>query len=288
LLFLKQEQWKKGKKSKGTFKGYWYNNPSNFDIKPEVNHFLSDNLNPIETIDYQLAFNQDNFNIFQISIKPEFLKVNKFSDVVNFFSKFENQLENLVSRLNKIKSNSIYNNESIDHNFEKVIERNNLNLAVKAKFTLGDGNCFYRSISYQIFGNDDFWFIIKISIIFIIYKYKFIFQDFLNNNINSRNIEELILFHFGQNVWADETIQAATAFCLKRDLLVYSVDCSSLKPFKILYKMFESELMPLLIGYDNYHFVPFLILKNSNVPKSNSGLDVMMNLREDKRYNISF
>ena len=71
LLFLKQEQWKKGKNSKGTFKSYWYNNPSNFDIKPKVNHFLLDNLNPIETIDYQLAFNQDNFNIFQMSIKPE-------------------------------------------------------------------------------------------------------------------------------------------------------------------------------------------------------------------------
>ena len=60
------------------------------------------------------------------------------------------------------------------------------------------------------------------------------------------------MYHCGENVWADELIQVAASVLFKRDLLVFTKD----RIFK--YKLFENDLMPLLIAFEKNHFVPLL------------------------------
>jgi hypothetical protein len=56
----------------------------------------------------------------------------------------------------------------------------------------------------------------------------------------------------GENVWANENVQVAVTVLLKRNLFVFS------KEFILMYKLFETEEMSLLIGWHIDHFVPLL------------------------------
>ena len=60
------------------------------------------------------------------------------------------------------------------------MEQNFLNQYV-AKNILGDGNCFYRAISYQLFNNEAYYELIKACLIYLLIENESSFNRYLKD-----------------------------------------------------------------------------------------------------------
>lgn len=102
------------------------------------------------------------------------------------FIKYEYQrnkilFKNCIQFIRSIKKLSIYTpNIEIDNTFNKLMEHNFLNQYV-AKNILGDGNCFYRAISYQLFNNEGFYELIKACLIYLLIENESSFNKYLKD-----------------------------------------------------------------------------------------------------------
>ena len=77
-----------------------------------------------------------------------------------------------------------------------------------------DGNCFYRSISYELFGTQEEDYIIRSVITRMENLNKNVFSSFLIPGVNKNTIEEHIHHVSTEGTWATqvEVIATATAF----------------------------------------------------------------------------
>ena len=67
-----------------------------------------------------------------------------------------------------------------------------ITLLIKIIKVIGDGNCFYRCISFILLGNEQFYSDIKNEIISMIDKYLELFKEFFcDDDINNKTKEEL-------------------------------------------------------------------------------------------------
>jgi hypothetical protein len=86
-----------------------------------------------------------------------------------------------------------------------------------------------------------------------------------------------------KNIWANEIIQVAAAFTLKKSLFVFS------QKFFFIYKFFECQDLPLLIGFENNHFVPFLTtIDNVNISASidKKPVDILESVRKSPEFHL--
>jgi len=141
------------------------------------NYQIASNINSNRTTKVELCNNITLFNEkIVISLIEEFHK-NDDDITLENLSIHENTLEIIIKNLRSIYPLTNFNNHKIDECFSNVIKSHNL-LSVEAVVVKGDGNCFYRSLSLLLFGYEEYYLIIKISIIFIMYKNKAFFEYF--------------------------------------------------------------------------------------------------------------
>lgn len=182
----------------------------------------------------------------------------------------------MISHMRSIKKYTYFTTQIKDERFNDVLLSNNLTIGYHAKYTVGDGNCFFRSVSYLLFATENCYDIIKLCCIFIILDYESFFKNILKEYCYNFNYETLLRNLCRKDEWASEIIFIATSILLNRPILSFTCDEKSKKPFVINYSFEHNDVSPILIGYYKHHFVPLLrdnkLIKNLNTSKHHSVL----------------
>jgi hypothetical protein len=165
----------------------------------------------------------------------------------------------------------IYSDEKIDRSFDKLMESNGLSQEFYAVSTKGDGNCFYRSISYLLFDDEEYYFVIKFCCIYLLFEYKSHFINYFRDT-SSGTFENKILYYITSNTYADECSYILTEILINRPILSISCDKVDYRPFKLKYCTLENiNEKPIYIGFLNNHMVSILLKDEySEIPENNS------------------
>ena len=99
-------------------------------------------------------------------------------------------LNKLTEELMTIEPTTSYSGQTQDEVYKSYEKRLQLEEHFKAIFSTGNGNCCYNSLSYLLFGNEQFWFIIKICSVFMLFE----------NELYFVQIMCVVLFIFGWNI----------------------------------------------------------------------------------------
>ncbi len=123
-----------------------------------------------------------------ITLLEEFTKIDNYYELETVFSRNEDTLNTFILELKDIKKLTLFDKDfRIDQNLQTIL--NSFNSAgtmyINAIAVKGDGNCFYRAISVLFYGKEDYFCIIKIASMFIMYKYKDFFEYFHKTNQKS-------------------------------------------------------------------------------------------------------
>ena len=114
------------------------------------------------------------------------------------------------------------------HYLQSPVTKDVLELSGRKEVTMkGDGNCFYRAISYQLFGTQKEDYLVRSVISQAENLNKTIFSNYLISGINKPTIEEHINTVRLPGVWATQVEVLATAHASVFEVPVYS--CSQNK-----------------------------------------------------------
>ena len=180
--------------------------------------------------------------------------INEISNILSVNSVL---IQQIISFIRGIRLLYTYNNDKLDSGFDDVLRSSNLVNGFYARSTLGDGNCFYRSVSYLLFGTEDNYQIIKLCCIYILKEYDFFFENESKKICHEFSYKDNFIQVCQENKWADEIVFAAAAIFLNRS--VVTITCTEFnKPFVLKFSFGDVYLEPLLIGYSGNHFIPIL------------------------------
>lgn len=207
-----------------------------------------------------------------------YTEVLKQVELKNIMSQNSHFLQKIIISLRNIKKYVTYTDEDTDSSFDILKEANNLNKGFFAKNTVGDGNCFYRSVSYILFGTEDNFYIIKLCCIFISYEYENFFTDYMKKTFFEESYNEFFKKICKKNEWADELVFVSAAILLNRPIFSFSVNKKSRKPFVQKFCFKVNDVKPILIGYQENHFVPILQKENHMLPKNIKYFEVMIGI----------
>lgn len=282
-----KETWNKEKKRKNT-KGYFVSNISNFCDFNNIDNNQAEN--PIETSEFNNLFKivdskqnniDDQKHKFEniVDQNTEFNNIKKIYEnlktIVNY-RQIETEIltSNIIIKklISFIRKNLIYptfeiKKHKIDCYFENLTKLNDLDDVAYVVSVNADGNCFYNSISLLIFGDQRLFYLIKIAVLFILLEYKAFFTTVLIRNYHEVNFEKYVEQHNRDCEWADQFIILATSIFFKRPLFIFSLDESSMVPYRNKYCINNNESNPLLIAYYLKHFSPIFPKNLENLNK---------------------
>ena len=116
----------------------------------------------------------------QKEIEFSFNKVSDLIDLKKFLDKYMFVFLQITIELRAKKQfHFMEYHFKIDYSFNDTGKKYNLHPIL----VRGDGNCFYRSLSFSVYGNEDYFLMIKISIINIMLKYETFFEYFYKTSI---------------------------------------------------------------------------------------------------------
>ncbi|CAF1061748.1 unnamed protein product, partial [Brachionus calyciflorus] len=205
-------------------KGFFYKNKDVYNLIYEDLYEFDPALLEIESNEFKkVSFFIDKFvgkkdsepqpmDIENIS-QHEKIKNNEFTIEFNIYKSFLEEISNIdydfVKSKNFFKNNNelfiklvkflrskvnveIYNDQIIESYdpFKILIELFNLSDFV-AISTKGDGNCFYRAVSFCIFGTDEYFYAIKIGSLFILIEYRDLFERIIENHHYQNSFETI-------------------------------------------------------------------------------------------------
>lgn len=168
-------------------------------------------------------------------------------------------IKKMITFMRSIQNYPTFNSQKEDHMFYDVLKSNNLLPRYHAKHTIGDGNCFYRSVSYLLFSSENNYDIVKLCCIFIIIEYESFFKDIIKQNGYDFEYTTLIKNICRKNEWADEVTFIATSIMLNRTILSFTCDENTKKHLLLNFSFEDNNAKPILIGYFKQHFVPILL-----------------------------
>ena len=174
--------------------------------------------------------------------------------------------ENFIKHIRKSDPSRNYSNEEIDASFDEVLCSNGMENDFMARTTTGDGNCFYRAVSYIFFSDEKYYLIIKFCCIFLLYEYRYFFQAYLKETMDTNGDEEKkfirkICYYATDNSYADECSYLLLAILL--DKPVYDItanphfDGHMIPSIKIFCNK-NKKKDPIFIGYKSQHMVSIL------------------------------
>ena len=128
----------------------------------------------------------------------------------------------MIKHIRKIDGNNVYNNQEKTHSYQNILEINKIDKFKIPILTIGDGNCCYRALAIVLFGNQIFYKIIKICIIFTLIEYLEYFE-ILIRKFDDLNINEYILKHARDKIWTDDYINQAAAIMCDRPVVSFAL-----------------------------------------------------------------
>ena len=194
----------------------------------------------------------------------EFIQDYSFQQLQSLFSTNSDLFRFIIWKIRLRKeniSNLIYNSKTeiseTSKIFENVLEFNNLDETSQSIDILGDGNCFYRSISYFVFKDQNFHQLIRLVIVFIMFDNIEYFQSLLHTNKTEEKIRSLIKSTSILGEFAGELPIQAASILTGRPIISYSLGPKLEFSINKDYRHFG----PIRLGYAANHFN--LILFNS-------------------------
>lgn len=195
------------------------------DLRKEI-----EDLNNIE-----LKAPEKDIKVSNFAIPPDIKrkKRNKLSKKIPIYDKTKKKSYTTANLINEYKSNNTsssfpsssetdLNVSAIGYAQEKelnILNTQMYNTGLQIVKILGDGNCFFRAISYQIHKHEDSHFELRVQSMNYIRMNKTEFEDFLNTEYN--NIDEYINRMSKLNTYADNLVIRATAIIIKRNIVIH-------------------------------------------------------------------
>lgn len=162
----------------------------------------------------------------------------------------------------------IYDCQAIDEAFMPVIlATEGLSNFVPIRIN-PDGNCFYYAISMFLFGNSDYFKVIRIGILFMLFDIEDKISEILVRRGYNKTIANIAYDLIKDRAWASDIIIGILSLLLKRPIYNYSINDfkKSMNFIFILDREYENN-EPVTIALYNYHFVPLLRKQNNiNAP----------------------
>ena len=172
-----------------------------------------------------------------------------------------------------------YNGELIDTDFSLCIQNTELFGNFIAISTDADGNCLYKAISLLIYGNQDCYIQIKLSVLFILIEYEEYFRNILKVTSPEYSFEKLIEDVSQTNSWGNEYTQLAISIVFNRPLNIYLFDKNNqpiyIHQFCVNNLQLEKE-KSINLAHKIHHFVALLPIVEkfiSTQPKTNQFIE---------------
>ena len=233
---------------------------------------------PMEISQEEIQFDFKRLNEFYHKISNE---VWDFDGAKTFFESKQTQLINMTNYLRNIKQSIVYSGQNLDESrcFSIIVELFNLNGFVPIR-TLGDGNCFYRSISTLLFGTDKYYYLVKIGSIFMLLEYRELFSNIVTKHYYVESYETICCKSMIKDEWAMMLNILATSILLNREILIFNLNTETLVPYCYKYLIGENNCENLKIGFASNHFVPLVCKEIHNSPFLENYSDLFINFRE--------
>ena len=138
------------------------------------------------------------------------------------------------------------------HTYERRLQ---LDEHLRAIYSTGNGNCYYNSLSYIFFGDEQLWFIIKICSVYILFKNETYFRESsISFEVTFENLVESSCKRFA---FARDLIIISSEIMLNRNVLIYNQSKNA--NLCVLYCFSQrNELNPIILGLLDLHFFPVL------------------------------
>ena len=258
-----REVWEKRKQS--TFKrekGFFY----------KSNDIGIPNLNNIEQ---QLDFDQIFFNIENESqclnlVQTLFLELQKQTDFMTITHLLEEHKQLLLQtldilRLNLDRRHYLSHSYAIDTSFKPILELNGVSNEYFAIQTSPDGNCFYRSLSTLLFGNEKHFTVVKLCSLFtIVNSFPNIFKHILQRTQSVDSFELFVMKSFKAGEWASDYNILSAVLMLQTSIFCFSSRkiSNKLDQHNIYYTWPDvfKENCRVSIAFNGSHFVPIVTL----------------------------
>ena len=172
---------------------------------------------------------------------------------------------------------AVYENETVDESFSKLLELNEMSEYVPV-MTTGDGNCYYHSLSRAIVGHEGLSDVLKMLTFFALFdNYKF-FVLFMEQWKYEFGFKALVCRTIRNNEYANELNIIASALFLKRPVFIYGTNNINSTNSNMYTVVDHETTAPIFIAhaYKAEHFVAVLpqseeqvASKNYTVPERN-------------------
>ena len=252
------------KKKKDTLqreKGFYY---TNFEL----------GISSLNNIEQQLDFDKLFFNIEQESscftlVETIYNQLENESDFFKIAYLLDENKQLLLNTLNNLRGNldqKLYLSVSytIDASFQDILGLNGVSKDFTAVQVRGDGNCFYRALSFLIYGSERNFTVVKLCSLFtIVNSFPNIFKHLLQRLCHSDSFELFVTGCFKSNEWATEYNILSVALMLQTSIFCFGCrtpTTTTLLSHNIFYtwpNVFE-ENCKILIAFKGSHFVPII------------------------------
>jgi hypothetical protein len=187
-----------------------------------------------------------------------------FNNVKKKFFEMKNTLDEFVLFLRNIHKFTEFKGQEIYDEFKKIL---NLNEDLYPVYNSSNGNCLYNSISILLFGNEDFFFIIKICSIFILFEYEFFFKHVIHAFDREVTFEKFILNTCRKNEFGEILNILSISILLNKTVFNFIESKKKDENVKWIFSLRSNDFQRVLIGCFNSHFFPILTNKNEIVLK---------------------
>ena len=208
-----------------------------------------------------------------------FFTCKKHEDLIQLFLSKESSYRSIIKLLRSVNYKVFNFDKKIDHNYDKIMESNYLSNFYAIETSLGDS--LFKSISIILCGTEDFYILLKVLCLYILYEYELFFKRiflqtesvisfklFFEKFLNSDSVSDVYLLIF--------------SVLLARPIKVYSLQMFTKK--SISYNLadeniFKFNAINLCLLRDNFvpvlscnSIYPSIIIEESNLNKNKTSL----------------
>ena len=272
VLVDEKEGWCKNAKSVEQKKGFYYECADlGVDIENEKNERLD-----FESFFVDLERKRGSFSFID-SLYDQLSGISDFNAVSRLLAENKGIIESAIGFMKENLEKQLYKyaENPGDNSFLKIIEMNQL-IGYRAANVESDGNCFYRAISYLVFGSEDEFIMVKLCSLFIAQAHRFIFENLIKLTCHPDDYEFFILKSFKTNEWANEFNIFSAAIMLGTPIVCLNFVSEERSPgnqnFSFSHQYLTSSVPKLAIVLKNKHFVPL-------VPPDTEQLEKLIDLK---------
>lgn len=220
-----------------------------------------------------LITNQE-INFLETIILPSIQEKNiSFNALVEIFQSNGLFFENLIKKLQKIEINSVYTGQNYYADFKEALKLEDHMFPIHNK---PDGNCLYNSLSLILFGNEEFYFIVKLCTIFVLIKNSSFFKELMRLFCYEYKFETFVQKTSRPREFGTELILLTFSIMLKRTILSFNESIQEGVNNQIEYAVEKNNRKPILIGLAKLHFFPIYYSEklsfNTNLIKINKSI----------------